>query len=107
LGNGLPYWEISDLNSANGTYINGQSLQGWHQLQAGDRIELGQDGPQFILSASSIPVPLPSIPHRQHHPLTSVPPQAHLQHQLLLPETQSWVLSRLPSYFPLRQQDGT
>jgi RsiW-degrading membrane proteinase PrsW (M82 family) len=48
LGNGLPYWEICDLNSANGTYINGQYLQGCQQLQTGDRIELGKNGPLFI-----------------------------------------------------------
>lgn len=48
LGNNLPRWEICDLNSANGTYLNGQYLQGCQPLQAGDRIELGHDGPQFI-----------------------------------------------------------
>lgn len=45
---GTPLWEICDLNSANGTYINGQSLRGCHKLQIGDRIELGQNGPVFI-----------------------------------------------------------
>ena len=59
LGNGFPYWEISDLDSANGTYINGQSLQGWYQLQAGDRIELGQDGPQFIFECQFNPTNAP------------------------------------------------
>ena len=48
LGNDLPRWEICDLNSANGTYVNGQFLQGCQELQVGDRIELGQDGPLFI-----------------------------------------------------------
>lgn len=46
--NGLPTWQICDLNSVNGTYINGRNLHACHQLQVGDRIELGQDGPQFI-----------------------------------------------------------
>lgn len=41
-------WEICDLNSINGTYINGRCLRGYYKLQAGDRIKLGQDGPQFI-----------------------------------------------------------
>lgn len=48
LGNGLPHWEICDLNSANGTYINGHYLQGCYQLQTGDRIELGKNGPLFV-----------------------------------------------------------
>ena len=64
LGNGLPYWEICDLNSANGTYLNGQYLQGCHQLKTGDRIELGKNGPLFIFEcqfASSI-TPLYSPP---------------------------------------------
>ncbi|MEO8893981.1 MAG: FHA domain-containing protein, partial [Coleofasciculaceae cyanobacterium] len=47
LENNLLCWEICDLNSANGTYINGQYLQGCRQLQTGDRIELGKNGPLF------------------------------------------------------------
>jgi RsiW-degrading membrane proteinase PrsW (M82 family) len=34
-------------------------LQGWHQLQAGDRIELGQDGPQFIFECQFNPSTAP------------------------------------------------
>ena len=41
-------WEICDLNSANGTYVNGDRLQGCRKLQAGDRIQLGKNGPEFI-----------------------------------------------------------
>ncbi len=41
-------WEICDLNSINGTYINGQRLQGSQILQVGDRIRLGYNGPEFI-----------------------------------------------------------
>ncbi|MEP0872124.1 PrsW family glutamic-type intramembrane protease [Trichocoleus desertorum AS-A10] len=43
-----PLWEICDLNSANGTYLNGQRLQGCQVLQLGDRIVLGGNGPEFI-----------------------------------------------------------
>ncbi|MBD1863352.1 MULTISPECIES: PrsW family glutamic-type intramembrane protease [Trichocoleus] len=43
-----PLWEICDLNSANGTYLNGQRLQGCQVLQVGDRIGLGGNGPEFI-----------------------------------------------------------
>jgi len=45
--NGLK-WEICDLNSVNGTYINGQRVQGSQILQVGDRICLGHKGPEFI-----------------------------------------------------------
>ncbi|MDZ7961948.1 MAG: PrsW family glutamic-type intramembrane protease [Aulosira sp. DedQUE10] len=41
-------WLICDLNSANGTYLNGQRLQGCQELHSGDRISLGTDGPQFV-----------------------------------------------------------
>jgi hypothetical protein len=36
-------WQVRDLGSRNGTYINGntQRFQGWHQLKAGDQIYLG------------------------------------------------------------------
>jgi RsiW-degrading membrane proteinase PrsW (M82 family) len=44
---GLPSWWICDLNSANGTFVNGRRLQGCGLLQVGDRITLGQQGPEF------------------------------------------------------------
>lgn len=69
LGNGLPHWEICDLNSANGTYINGQYLQGCHQLQTGDRIELGKNGPLFVfecqLNSQTTPLYSPPPPPAQ------------------------------------------
>jgi RsiW-degrading membrane proteinase PrsW (M82 family) len=39
---------LSDLNSANGTYLNGYLLQGCQELQEGDRITCGNNGPEFI-----------------------------------------------------------
>ncbi len=59
LANGLLRWEICDLNSANGTYLNGQYLKGCQELQAGDRIELGQGGPVFIFECQFNPNPTP------------------------------------------------
>ncbi|MBE9096274.1 PrsW family glutamic-type intramembrane protease [Tychonema sp. LEGE 07203] len=50
-------WQICDLNSANGTYINGEKLQGCQILQTGDRISLGIDGPQFIFESPLTPHP--------------------------------------------------
>ncbi len=45
-------WEICDLNSANGTYVNGERLQASQTLETGDRISLGIDGPQFIFETT-------------------------------------------------------
>lgn len=41
-------WSICDLGSANGTYVNGQPLSGCIQLQPGDRLMLGDRGPEFV-----------------------------------------------------------
>jgi RsiW-degrading membrane proteinase PrsW (M82 family) len=35
-------WQICDLNSSNGTFVNGQRLQGCRELNPGDRITLGE-----------------------------------------------------------------
>ncbi|MBW3587122.1 MAG: FHA domain-containing protein, partial [Cyanobacteria bacterium 0813] len=53
----LTRWEICDLNSANGTYINGKKLQGCQTLETGDRISLGLDGPEFIFESPLTPHP--------------------------------------------------
>jgi predicted component of type VI protein secretion system len=72
-------WLLCDLNSANGTYINGQRLQGCQQLLLGDRMTLGHGGAEFVferhikhqstqlasrvvLDAAIIPTPL----HSEH-----------------------------------------
>lgn len=47
-------WWICDLNSANGTYVNGQRLHGCKVLLSGDRITLGQDGPEFVFECQPI-----------------------------------------------------
>lgn len=44
----LPTWWICDLNSSNGTYLNGKRLRGCQILKSGDRIILGQNGPEYI-----------------------------------------------------------
>lgn len=78
---GAPIWQICDLNSANGTYVNGQRLQGCQTLNVGDRIMLSHNGPeflfehratqlvdQFVATGSPAPPPSPSPP-------PSYPPQ--------------------------------
>lgn len=55
-------WQICDLNAANGTYLNGQRIQGCQTLKVGDRIMLSKGGPEFIFECEEIvapPVPNP------------------------------------------------
>jgi RsiW-degrading membrane proteinase PrsW (M82 family) len=51
-------WWLCDLNSSNGTFINGHKLVGCQVLQPGDRIVLGQQGPEYVfelLPGGSLP----------------------------------------------------
>jgi RsiW-degrading membrane proteinase PrsW (M82 family) len=52
-----PVWWICDLNSANGTFLNGRRLQGCSLVQAGDRIMLGQQGPEFQFTLRPVTLP--------------------------------------------------
>lgn len=38
---------IEDLGSSNGVYVNGAKLAGVHELQVGDRVEIGSQSFQF------------------------------------------------------------
>ncbi|MBW4421621.1 MAG: PrsW family intramembrane metalloprotease [Myxacorys californica WJT36-NPBG1] len=44
----VPRWWVCDLDSSNGTYLNGKRLRGCQMLQSRDRITLGQSGPEYI-----------------------------------------------------------
>jgi RsiW-degrading membrane proteinase PrsW (M82 family) len=57
-GGAQEHWWICDRNSANGTNINQQPLQGCQILQHGDRLTLGKDGPIFLFELFLAPVPL-------------------------------------------------
>ena len=46
-------WEICDLDSANGTFINDRRLYGCYVLNHGDRIQLTKDGPIFRFELES------------------------------------------------------
>ncbi|MBW4616674.1 MAG: PrsW family intramembrane metalloprotease [Desmonostoc vinosum HA7617-LM4] len=71
-------WVICDLNSANGTYLNGQRLYGCQELHPGDRISLGSDGPQYVFEyeATSLPTvttvnQVPPLPSAANYPTQS------------------------------------
>lgn len=46
---GIPMWAIADLGSVNGTYVNQQRVKTLTLLNAGDHIQLGRQGPEFVL----------------------------------------------------------
>ena len=50
-------WQICDLDSANGTFINEQRLQGCRHLRPGDLISLSQTGPQFVFELRGAELP--------------------------------------------------
>jgi hypothetical protein len=64
----LKGFEVRDLGSANGTYVNGQRVVGSRLLQSGDRIKLGTDGPEFGFEDLSAPPPTVLQPKAQSYP---------------------------------------
>lgn len=61
-------WQICDLESANGTYVNGQRLWGCRILEEGDHIILSRNGPEFIFGlqpVSAMPEPSVALPPSQ------------------------------------------
>ncbi|NJP10434.1 MAG: PrsW family intramembrane metalloprotease [Leptolyngbyaceae cyanobacterium RU_5_1] len=45
---GMRFWQIRDLGSSNGTFLNGKRLGECQVLRIGDRVMLGQNGPEFV-----------------------------------------------------------
>lgn len=54
---GYSQWLICDLNSSNGTFVNGIRLQGCQELHSGDRITLGDNAAQFVFECQQQPQP--------------------------------------------------
>ncbi len=48
-------FSIVDLNSRNGTFVNGQRVSGTAALTPGDRIQLGPGGPEFQFTIDPLP----------------------------------------------------
>lgn len=70
---GRQVWQICDLNSRNGTFVNGARLQGCQVLRMGDRIALGQHGPEFVFDYH-----LPAMPESNQRAETAAYPPSHL-----------------------------
>ncbi len=69
-------WEICDLNSVNGTYVNGKRIEGTQILQSGDRILVGQNGPEFLFEQVPIPdtTPTPTAEKTSNPPVVKEVP---------------------------------
>jgi RsiW-degrading membrane proteinase PrsW (M82 family) len=55
-------WQICDLQSANGTFVNGERLHGCRHLRPGDLIALSQTGPKFVFELRGANNSNPSLP---------------------------------------------
>lgn len=78
-------WQVCDLDSANGTYVNRQRLYGCQTLYSGDRLQLGKKGPEFIFEVEGQPSgPLSdSLTFTQIFPLASTARQLAQQAYLI------------------------
>jgi adenylate cyclase len=108
---------LHDLGSLNGTYINGERVNGQRTLQHGDEIALGSTRAHFDAnSAAHSPGAMPPAAHSASHPPSTVArqiPHAGAQpatgHQSPSPApststqygaSQAWENAGLPSYLP-------
>src|SRR5262249_33294510 len=55
-------WYVSDLTSANGTFVNGQRIQATTPLQVGDQLRLGQTGPALVVAELNLGKPVAPAP---------------------------------------------
>jgi hypothetical protein len=54
------YFRLADLNSSNGTLLNGERISGEVELLPDDEIELGAGGPKFVFDVQPRPENLPA-----------------------------------------------
>jgi serine protease Do len=54
------YFRIADLNSSNGTMLNGERISGEVELLPDDIVELGSGGPKFVFDVQPRPANLPA-----------------------------------------------
>lgn len=54
-------WEVNDLGSANGTYVNGKLISKFTTLQGGDRLTFGEDGPEFSFEMQAIAASISTV----------------------------------------------
>jgi len=73
LRHGATGWQLKDLGSRNGTFLNGRRVTGEALLKAGDVIGLGETGPRLSVAAVAEGVP-PTVPE---HPGLAEPPPRH------------------------------
>ncbi|MCS6812771.1 MAG: PrsW family glutamic-type intramembrane protease [Cyanobacteria bacterium] len=80
-------WQIQDLDTQNGTYVNGELIAGWHELRPGDRIRFSRSGPEFVFEQEPTPA-MPSQSDRvtitQLIPLWSSDARSNLVHKAYL-----------------------
>jgi pSer/pThr/pTyr-binding forkhead associated (FHA) protein len=69
-------WRLIDLDSRNGTYVNGRRVQGQAPLAAGDEIRLGETGPRITVVAMADVVEATLIEHPMFAVATAVPDPA-------------------------------
>lgn len=85
-------WQVCDLNSVNGTYLNGDRLWGCRTLRGGDRLQLGQSGPVFVFEYQP-----PTVPSTAGLPSTTGLPSAAGLPSIRLESSPGPLLSTLPS----------
>ena len=54
------YFRLADLNSSNGTFLNGERISGEVELLPDDVVELGSGGPKFIFDVQPRPANMPA-----------------------------------------------